>query len=1200
MSRFPTKNITFRYALALGLIALFSVSAYVVLYRMAASQKDTAAVINVSGSQRLLSQRAAVYSLRLVTAHNKTERNKARQELLHVSKRMECNHDGLIHGNASLHLSGNTSPQIHAMYFNPPLLLDKQVRDYVAEINDLAHDTDERLTWNNPRLRYILSVSNPKLLKSLDTVVKQYQTESEANIARLQMIENGALGFTLFVLCMEALFIFRPMISRIRRDTIKLVRSEAYLRSVINNAMDGIITINEQGAVQSFNTAAEKMFGYTSSETNGRHIRILMSEFYYNYLHNYLWIDKEKIPHLMMCETKGKRKDGASFPVDTSLGEMRIGEQRQFVIIARDITERKQAAENLKRSEEKFRLLAESSQDGILAYDKDIRYTFWNKAMEQITGVTSNEVLGKSPFEIFPFLEKVGERDAYLETIKGKTIKRSGMPYSIPQTGRYGYFESSRFPLYDTNGTIIGGMAIIQDITERVQTERRVNAEHAVTRILSESATLNEASQKILQAICACLEWDLGGIWAIDRKAGVLRCEDIWHIPSLEAKEFTTVTRQITFSPGVGLPGRIQASAKPAWIANVVHDANFPRAPVAAKEGLHAAFGFPILAGNDVIGVIEFFSHEIRDPDEELLNMIGAIGSQIGQFIKRKEVESQIVKLSKAVEQSPNTILITDIKGNIEYVNPRGFYLTGYTPEEVIGKNPRIFKSGETPPEDYKRLWATITSGGKWRGELRNRNKNGECYWEYASISPIKDPRGVITHFLAIKEDITERKRFEAHLNHLANNDPLTNLFNRRRFREELEDWVAQMERHESSGALLFIDLDNFKYINDTLGHQKGDEILVNFAYLLRGRVRETDIIGRLGGDEFAIILPYTDADQAQSIAMQILELARENLHVNNGRFHGVTASIGIALFPEHGGDVEKLLTYADLAMYRAKEKGRNCVCVYSPDQKIHYELRLDWEERIRDALKNNRFVLHLQPISNIRHKKIVGYEALLRMVACPRQGSGNGNDTLISPSEFLNTAERFGLIHDIDRWVVRRAIHLIAEQQFTDRGLFLEVNLSGRAFNDPELLPLIKQEFAAANINPETLVFEITETAAIENMIDAQRFIVALKSMGCRFGLDDFGIGFSSFSYLKQLPVDFLKIDGSFISELKHNHTDQHLVKAMVEVARGMGKQTVAEFVGCEETVQLLSKYGVDYAQGHHIGKPFAISEIDTYSEIS
>lgn len=399
------------------------------------------------------------------------------------------------------------------------------------------------------------------------------------------------------------------------------------------------------------------------------------------------------------------------------------------------------------------------------------------------------------------------------------------------------------------------------------------------------------------------------------------------------------------------------------------------------------------------------------------------------------------------------------------------------------------------------------------------------------------------------------------------------------------------MERHESNGALLFIDLDNFKYINDTLGHQKGDEILINFAHRLRARVRETDIIARLGGDEFAIILPYTDADQAQSIAMQIMELSRVNLQGKNDRLHSVTSSIGIALFPEHGGDVEKLLTYADLAMYRAKEKGRNCVCTYSPDQKIHYELRMDWEERIRDALKNNRFVLHLQPISNIRHKKIMGYEALLRMV--------DENNALTFPSEFLTIAERFGLIRDIDRWVVRRSIHLIAEQQFTDRGLFLDVNLSGKAFSDPELLPLIKQEFEATNINPATLIFEITETATIENMVDAHRLITTLKDMGCRFGLDDFGIGFSSFSYLKQLPVDFLKIDGSFISELKHNHTDQHMVRAMVEVARGLGKQTIAEFVGCEETVQLLSNYGVDYAQGYHIGKPFAISEIDTYSEI-
>ncbi|MBI2472917.1 MAG: EAL domain-containing protein [Planctomycetes bacterium] len=1191
MNSFSTKSITFRYALALGLIALLCTSAYIILYRIAASQKDTAATINISGSQRWLSQRAAVYSLRLVNSRNKTERERIRQELLQISIRMERQQDGLIHGDSSMSLSGSPSPQVLAMYFNPPLLLDKQIRSYAAEIHALAHDTDDTLTRNNPHLRNILTASASKLIKSMDAVVKQYQTECEASSIRLQTVEKGILCFTLFTLFMEAFFIFRPMISRIRRDTLKLVHSEAYLRSTIDNAMDGIITLNEHGSVESFNAAAEKMFGYTSSGINGKHIRILMPEFYYNYLHNYLWIDKEKIPHLMMCETKGKRKDGASFPLDTSLGGMRIGEQRQFVIIARDITERKQAAENLKRSEEKFRLLAESSQDGILAYDKDIRYTFWNKAMERITGVTSKEVLGKSPFEIFPFLEEVGEGDSYRETIKGKTIKSSAIPYSIPQTGRYGYFESSRFPLYDTKGTIIGGMAIIQDSTERVQTEQRLNAEHAVTRILSESATLHEASQKILQVVCECLKWDFGGIWMIDRKAGVLRCEEIWHVPSLEAKEFTAVTRQMTFSPGIGLPGRIQASAKPTWIVNVVHDTNFPRAPVAAKEGLHAAFGFPILEGNDVIGIVEFFSSEIREPDTSLLGMMGALGSQIGQFIKRKEAEHHIVKLSQAIKQSPSTVVITNAKGNIEYVNPKFTQLTGYMPEEVIGKNPRILKSGEILQEEYKRLWAVITSGGEWRGELRNRKKNGECYWEHAVISSIKNSEGAITHFLAVKEDITERKRLQSHLEYMANHDPLTNLFNRRQFQEKLEDWIAQAERYDCSGALLFLDLDNFKYINDTLGHQTGDDLLINFAYLLRTRVRETDVLARLGGDEFAIILPYTDADRARSFAMQILKLVKGNLPVGNGKLHTITVSIGIVLFPKHGNDAERLLTYADMAMYTAKEKGRDGFCFYSPDNKIQFKSRLDWQKRIQDALQNNRFVLHLQPILNIQHNKIFGYEVLLRMI--------DENDTLIFPPEFLNIAECFGLIYEIDRWVVRRAIRLVAEQRFDKRGLFLEVNLSGRAFNDPELLPLIKQEFEETGINPETLIFEITETAAIENMADAQRFITTLKSIGCRFGLDDFGIGFSSFSYLKHLSVDYLKIDGSFIRELNHNQTDQHLVKAMVTVARGLGKQTVAEFVECEETVQLLSKYGIDYAQGYHIGKPSAVSEISAYLQI-
>lgn len=552
---------------------------------------------------------------------------------------------------------------------------------------------------------------------------------------------------------------------------------------------------------------------------------------------------------------------------------------------------------------------------------------------------------------------------------------------------------------------------------------------------------------------------------------------------------------------------------------------------------------------------------------------------------KRNLAEIQLRKLSQAVEQSQSMVLITDAAGNIEYTNPKFTQLTGYTLEETIGQNPRILKSGETSPEEYKQLWDTITSGREWRGEFHNRKKNGELYWEYASISPVRNSDGVITNFLAVKEDITERKNFEAQLMRLADRDPLTNLLNRRRFQEELNSSLAQARRHDTSGALLFLDLDNFKDINDTLGHQAGDEILTHLADILKKRLRESDIIARLGGDEFAILLSHIDASHAQSVAEQIIDSVYSHVMIVHEQPTRVTVSIGIALFPFHGNTSETLLKCADLAMYRAKKEGRNRACVYTHGQKTKIETLLNWEKNIREALYLNRFVLHLQPIVDLRENCIVGYEALLRMIG--------ENNELIHPAAFLDVAERSDLINDIDRWVVRRAIRIITEICKSDKNLYIGANLSGKAFDDPELISIINQELAATAINPVNLVLEITESAVITDIIEAQHFITTLKAMGCRFALDDFGTGFSSLNYLKHLPVDYLKIDGSFIRNLPNDSADQHLVRAIVEVARGLNKQTIAEFVECEEAVRLLLEYGVDYAQGYHIGRPRAMSEI-------
>ncbi len=442
--------------------------------------------------------------------------------------------------------------------------------------------------------------------------------------------------------------------------------------------------------------------------------------------------------------------------------------------------------------------------------------------------------------------------------------------------------------------------------------------------------------------------------------------------------------------------------------------------------------------------------------------------------------------------------------------------------------------------------------------------------------------------------DISERKRFEAQLVHVANHDPLTGLFNRRRFDEELDRQLSESERYGTHGALLFLDLDQFKDVNDSRGHRAGDDLLTSLALLLRQRLRETDIIARLGGDEFAVLLPRADAAQADAVAKDLLEAIRGHTFMVGGAPLGITFSLGIALFPEHGSTAGELLSRADMAMYRAKEEGRNRASTFAPDGdwQAQVESRIGWHQRIREALDNDLFVLHAQPILDLRTDRVSQYELLLRMKA--------PDGELIAPTVFLDIAERSGLIQDIDRWVVRRAIQLMADHRAAGRELRLEVNLSGKAFGDRELLPMIQHELVAQGVNPANLVLEVTETAAIANISDAQTFLRTLSEMGCGFALDDFGVGLSSFSQLKHLLVDYLKIDGSFVQDLAVNAVDQHLVQAIVSVARGLGKRTIAEFVGDAETVRLLKQYGVDYAQGYHIGRPAALAEVVPGAELA
>ena len=430
--------------------------------------------------------------------------------------------------------------------------------------------------------------------------------------------------------------------------------------------------------------------------------------------------------------------------------------------------------------------------------------------------------------------------------------------------------------------------------------------------------------------------------------------------------------------------------------------------------------------------------------------------------------------------------------------------------------------------------------------------------------------------------ELTQRELAERLL-YMAERDPLTGLANRARFSAELDRALEHVQRGpENHGALLYFDIDEFKTINDTFGHRAGDNVLLRAANTLGKIVRADEMLARLGGDEFVILAPGADRAGAEALAERIVNAVRGIAFDFSGHQLGLTISLGIALFPEHGDSSENIVSHADAAMYQAKASGKNCWRIYRSDlddseQMLH---QLGWNDRIQRALDDRRLVLHYQGIHSVQTGAIAHFEALVRMI------DPDNPESLLMPGNFIPAAERSGRIIDIDRWVIRDAIRTLSEE---DDLPALAINISARSFGEPGLADLIRANLAAFHVEPQRLIVELTETAALANIKDAEHFIHDIHALGCTVCLDDFGVGFSSFAYLKHLPADVLKIDGMFIRNLADDPSDQVFVRAIVEVARGLGKKTVAEFVGNTETLVILRGLGVDYAQGYFLSRPQA-----------
>ena len=607
-------------------------------------------------------------------------------------------------------------------------------------------------------------------------------------------------------------------------------------------------------------------------------------------------------------------------------------------------------------------------------------------------------------------------------------------------------------------------------------------------------------------------------------------------------------------------------------------------------------------------GTCSFKSEQIRKdgsrfPAHIVLVVVKSNEGKIVGFVKivqdiseRKYASEENRKLSAAVEQSVNIIFITDTQGRIEYVNPTFERVTGYSGAEVLGKTPRILDSGETAEIVLDEMLKTITAGKTWRGTVKNKKKDGHYYWCESLTTPICDEKGQIIQFLTMQEDITEKMELKENVNLLssyASFDGLTGLYNRTRFIELLEDWLILAKTHCHTGAILLIDIDKFRLVNNIYGSKFGDDLLKFIAEHLKNIMDGIDmqyfstsdreimesILCRMGGDEFAVFLPSRNEEESLATAEEIRRRL-ESLQFGELTSH-ITVSIGIVLYPSHGSTLYDLFKKVDAAIFSAKESGRNRSRLYRPEdlvlEKMHS--RVVWKERIQKAVNENRVEPWFQPILNLKENVIDHYEVLARI--------RNEDGSIAMPGEFIDTAEAFGLIMDIDKIILEKALKFQEKLLKDGRHFHFSINLSAKDLEDKVFIDFLKNKLSEVQKDAECPVFEITETAAIHDLGRVVKFINELKSIGCKLSLDDFGVGFTSFRYLKEMDVDYIKIDGSFIRMLAESKHDRLFVKSMVDVAQGMGIKTVAEFVENGPTIKILRELGVDYAQGYFIGKP-------------
>lgn len=715
----------------------------------------------------------------------------------------------------------------------------------------------------------------------------------------------------------------------------------------------------------------------------------------------------------------------------------------------------------------------------------------------------------------------------------------------------------------------------------------------SVTAAANEALTIENALQVAVDQVCFHTKWPVGHVYVLDKdNEGLMIPTTVWYLENSERFETLQKATEISqFTRGKGLPGRVLASGKPAWIIDLKSDTNFFRTRLVKDLGVKSCFGFPVMVGTDVLAVLEFFSDEKKDPDEPLLEVMANVGIQLGHVIKRKLSEEALLeseeRFRSVAEAANDAIISANTHGNIVSWNRGAQVMFGYSEEEILGKPltllmPERFRNAHE--EGIKR--ASMTNERRIIGktvELFGLRKDGSEFPLELSVSLWETREGKF--FSGIIRDITARKQAEERLQHLAHYDEVTGLANRSMFFERLNQELSRARWHNRLLAVLFLDLDRFKVINDTLGHATGDSLLRAVGKRIKDTAREGDIIARLGGDEFAVMLvDVAEVHDIPTIAKKIID-ALNKPFVLEGKDIFVTTSIGIGIFPDDGNEAEVLLQKADIAMYRAKEEGKNTYQIYSPAMNTMALQRLTMETQLRQALERNEFILHYQPKVDLNTGQIIGMEALIRWQH-PELG-------IVSPNEFIPILEETGLILPVGEWVIRTACaqnKAWQENGFTP--LRVAVNLSARQLKQQSIVEMAVGVLNETGLHPTYLEMELTENILMEHKRGSIAMMDELSARGIHFAIDDFGTGYSSLSYLKRFTIHSLKIDRSFIQNIAADPDSAVIVKAIIAMAHSLRLKVVAEGVETGEQLEFLLQHKCDEVQGYYFSPPLTVEE--------